>query len=157
MPDEQNVKTSETLLRLVGWQVDDLQGITRMLSMKICVRLVPNTSCGHARVGDHLPARRVLLDAGSGPVQWPAYLAYSLGYKHRVCMDLSYIALLEARKRLGEHGLYVVGDLAHLPFKTQAFDGIVALHAIHHLPAAEKPACYRGLYARLKPGGRGHC
>lgn len=157
MPDEQNVKDQvKRFYDMVGWQVDDPAGHyqnaqyedLRPVSAEYILR-------AHARVGDHLPAEgEYLLDAGSGPVQWPAYLAYSLGYKHRVCMDLSYVALLEARKRLGEHGLYVVGDLAYLPFKRQAFDGIVALHAIHHLPAAEKPACYRGLYARLKPGGR---
>ena len=67
-------------------------------------------------------------------------------------MDLSHVALVEARKRLGEHGFYVVGDIAHLPFKLEAFDGIVALHTIHHLPVDEKPECYQGLYNCLKPG-----
>lgn len=107
----------------------------------------------HARVGEHLaPSGQYLLDAGSGPVQYEAYLAYSAGYQHRVCMDLSHVALIEARKRLGEHGFYVVADIAQLPFKREAFDGIVALHTIHHLPVAEKPDCYLGLYACLKPG-----
>ncbi|MGE5072274.1 MAG: hypothetical protein ACM3MF_02515 [Anaerolineae bacterium] len=35
----------------------------------------------HLRVSRHLaPSGRFLLDAGSGPVQWPEYLAYSQGY-----------------------------------------------------------------------------
>ena len=107
----------------------------------------------HARVGEHLaPTGQYLLDAGSGPVQYEAYLAYSAGYQKRVCMDLSHVALVEARKRLGDHGFYVVADIAHLPFKHEAFDGIVALHTIHHLPVAEKPSCYQGLYDCLKPG-----
>ena len=107
----------------------------------------------HARVGEHLaPTGQYLLDAGSGPVQYEAYLAYSAGYQKRVCMDLSHVALVEARKRLGHNGFYVVGDIAQLPFKHEAFDAIVALHTIHHLPVAEKSACYQGLYDCLKPG-----
>ena len=46
----------------------------------------------------------------------------------------------------------MVGDVAHLPFKSEAFDGIVSLHTIHHLPMEEKEACYIGLYHCLKPG-----
>ncbi len=107
----------------------------------------------HARVGEHLaPTGEYLLDAGSGPVQYEAYLKYSAGYKRRVCFDLSNVALQEARKKLGDKGFYVVGDIAHLPFKSEAFDGIVSLHTIHHLPMEEKESCYLGLYRCLKPG-----
>lgn len=107
----------------------------------------------HARAGSHLAkSGQYLLDAGSGPVQYDAYLAYSAGYQQRVCLDLSHVALTEARKRLGERGFFVVADIAHLPFKPEAFDGIISLHTIHHLPAEEKKACYLGLYRCLKPG-----
>ena len=38
----------------------------------------------HMRVKRHLaPHGDLLLDAGSGPVQWPAYLKYSEGYRYR--------------------------------------------------------------------------
>jgi len=108
---------------------------------------------GHARVGEHLAKQgEYLLDAGSGPVQYEDYLKYSQGYARRVCFDLSSVALQEARKRLGEHGFYVVGDVSQLPFKAEAFDGIVSLHTIHHLPMEEKIPCYEGLYRCLKPG-----
>lgn len=107
----------------------------------------------HARVGRHLARNgQYLLDAGSGPVQYAAYLEYSRGYEKRVCFDLSIVAMQEARKKLGDHGLYVVGDIANLPFKPEAFDGIVSLHTIHHLPMEEKAGCYLGLYRCLKPG-----
>ena len=95
---------------------------------------------------------RYLLDAGSGPVQYEAYLKYSQGYKRRVCFDLSIVALQEARKKLGDKGFYLVGDIAHLPFKEEIFDGIVSMHTIHHLPMEEKEDCYLGLYRCLKPG-----
>ncbi len=102
----------------------------------------------------HLPkSGRYLLDAGSGPVQYDAYLQYSKGFERRVCLDLSFVALRQARAKLGAHGWCVVADIAHLPFKPEAFDGIVSLHTIHHLPADEKPGCYLGLYERLSPGG----
>ena len=107
----------------------------------------------HMRVKYHLaPTGKYLLDAGSGPVQYDEYLTYSEGYQYRVCMDLSLVALQEARKRLGEKGIYVKADIANPPFATEIFDGIVSLHTIHHVPAEEKVAVYQGLYRTLKPG-----
>jgi SAM-dependent methyltransferase len=105
------------------------------------------------RVLRHLqPGGRFLLDAGSGPVQYPEYVEYSQGYKQRVCVDISILALQEARQRLQEHGLYVVADIANLPFKTETFDGIVSLHTIHHLPQEEHIRAYRELQRVLRPG-----
>lgn len=107
----------------------------------------------HMRVNRHLaPEGCYLLDAGSGPVQYPEYLTYSKGYQARVCMDISIVALKEARKRLQNHGLYVVGDIAHLPFKSDAFDGIVSLHTVHHVPMEDKLPAYNELYRTLNPG-----
>ena len=109
----------------------------------------------HERVGRFLPRRgRYLLDAGSGPIQYPEYLEYSQGYRYRVCLDLSRRALLEARQRIGAHGLYVVGDLADLPFQAQAFEGVVSLHTVHHLPLTEQETAFRGFLRVLRPGGR---
>ena len=107
----------------------------------------------HLRVSRHLASSgRFLLDAGSGPIQYPEYLEYSNGYQYRVCADISITALKEARKRIGEHGLFVVADVANLPFKQGAFDGIVSLHTIHHLPEDEHLQAYAGLYNLLAPG-----
>lgn len=106
----------------------------------------------HLRVKRHIaPAGDLFLDAGSGPVQYPEYVTYSENYKHRVCADLSMTALKEARQRLGERGLYVVMDVANLPFKSDAFDAVVSLHTIHHLPISEHKRAYAGLYRVLKP------
>ncbi|MFM8322214.1 MAG: class I SAM-dependent methyltransferase [Chloroflexota bacterium] len=106
----------------------------------------------HARVARHLaPQGRLLLDAGSGPVQYPEYLTYSQNYRYRVCADISFTALVEARRRLGERGLYVVCDVANLPFKADAFDGVVSLHTIHHLPEDEHLNAFRELHRVLLP------
>jgi len=67
-------------------------------------------------------------------------------------MDISIVALKEARKHLKTHGLYVVGDIAHLPFKSEVFDGIVSLHTIHHVPMEDKLLAYDELYRTLNTG-----
>jgi ubiquinone/menaquinone biosynthesis C-methylase UbiE len=107
----------------------------------------------HLRVNRHLaPQGRFLLDAGSGPVQYPEYLTYSKGYRYRVCADISILALREARKRLGDHGLFVVADVANLPFRADVFEGVVSLHTLHHLPLNEQKQAYHELYRVLTPG-----
>jgi SAM-dependent methyltransferase len=109
----------------------------------------------HLRVNRYLdPSGEMFLDAGSGPVQYPEYLTYSEGYRYRVCADISITALKEARQRLGERGLYVVMDIANLPFKADAFDGMISLHTIHHLPPTDHRKAYAELYRVLMPGQR---
>jgi SAM-dependent methyltransferase len=109
-------------------------------------------SC-HLRVKRHLlPEGRFLLDAGSGPIQYPEYLEYSQGYRFRVCADISIVALLEARARIKDHGLYVVADVANLPFRPDVFEGVVSLHTVHHLPEEEHLQAYYELYRVLTPG-----
>ena len=107
----------------------------------------------HLRVSRHIAARgQFLLDAGSGPVQWPEYLTYSQGYQYRVCADISITALRQAQAKLKDRGLYVVADIANLPFAPGAFDGAVSMHAIHHLPLREHRGAYLELNRVLKPG-----
>ena len=107
----------------------------------------------HMRIKRYLaPSGKYLLDGGSGPVQYDEYLTYSEGYQYRVCMDLSLVALQEARKLLGEKGIYINADIANLPFRSEVFDGIVSLHTIHHVPIEEIVDVYQGLHRCLKPG-----
>jgi SAM-dependent methyltransferase len=109
----------------------------------------------HLRVLRHLnPQGRLLLDAGCGPIQYPEYLEYSQGYQLRVCADISLLALQEARKRIGSHGLYVVCDVAYLPFKSDSFDGEVSLHTLHHLPLDEHLRAYQELHRTLAGNGK---
>lgn len=111
----------------------------------------------HLRVSCHLvPQGRFLLDAGSGPIQYPEYLDYSRGYHARVCADISAVALVEARRRIGDiqssgKGLFVVADIANLPFCRDSFDGVVSLHTIHHLPQEEHQFAYQELFRVLAP------
>ncbi len=138
----------------VGWQIEQDGNFQNAQYEDLRPVSAEYIARAHARVARHLPkSGRYLLDAGSGPVQYDAYLQYSKGFERRVCLDLSFVALRQARAKLGAHGWCVVADIAHMPFKPEAFDGIVSLHTIHHLPADEKPGCYLGLYERLTPGG----
>ena len=110
----------------------------------------------HLRVARQLnPTGHLLLDAGSGPIQYPEYLLYSAGYAHRVCADISIVALQEARLRIGDHGLFVVADVANLPFKPSAFDSVVSLHTTHHLPEGQHLQAYTELYRVMAPGSVG--
>jgi len=55
----------------------------------------------HLRVNRYLNNQgRYLLDAGSGPIQYPEYLTYSEGYEVRICVDISFLALQEAQTNL---------------------------------------------------------
>jgi ubiquinone/menaquinone biosynthesis C-methylase UbiE len=106
----------------------------------------------HLRVKRRLPQTgKYLLDAGSGPVQYAEYLTYSKDHAYRVCADISIVALIEARQRVGERGLFVVADVANLPFRADAFDGAVSLHTLHHLPFEDQLRAYAEIYRVLSP------
>jgi len=137
----------------IGWQqedgghyqnarYEDLRPVSREYIHKTRLRVMNGL----------IPTGKFLLDAGSGPVQYEEYKIYSQGYQKRVCLDISIQALREARIRIGEHGLFVMGDLANLPFKTESFDGAVSMHAIHHLALAEHLRAYSEIQRVLARG-----
>lgn len=107
----------------------------------------------HIRAGTFLAKTgHYLLDAGSGPIQYPEYLLYSEDYDYRVCVDISPVALFEARRRIGTNGLYVVADVSALPFTGNIFDGVISLHTLHHLPESNQQDGYLELWRVLAPG-----
>ncbi|MCO6454611.1 MAG: class I SAM-dependent methyltransferase, partial [Pirellulaceae bacterium] len=138
----------------VGWTIDD-RGVfddaarfedRRSVSAEYIHRC-------HLRVARHLPpAGRYLLDAASGPVQYPEYLAYSRGFERRVCVDLSFAALQAARRNLGPRGIYILGDITNLPLRDGAVDAAVSLHTIYHVPADEQATAFRELSRVVRPG-----
>ncbi len=138
----------------VGWQMsgdlyqnaryEDLRPVSKEYIHRCHLRVTPYL----------LPGGKFLLDAGSGPIQYPEYLTYSSEYQKRVCLDISFVALQEARRRIGEHGLYVVADVANLPFRSDVFDGVVSLHTLHHLPLEEQKKAYADIYRVLRTGRR---
>jgi ubiquinone/menaquinone biosynthesis C-methylase UbiE len=140
----------------IGWQMQDdgFYQNARYEDLRLVSREYIHRC--HMRVKRYIqPSGKFLLDAGSGPVQYPEYLTYSENYQYRVCLDISIKALEEARFRLKEKGAYVVADVANLPFKTNAFDGLVSLHTLHHILPAQYSQAYYGFVRVLKPGRSG--
>ena len=139
--------------RLASWSA---RTFTRTLATKTCARSRASTSTTATCAWRGTSSRRAatLLDAGSGrsstPNTWNIRAATSTGcapiFRSPRCK--------EARKRVGEHGLYVVADIANLPFKPDVFDGVVSLHTIHHLPEGEHLRAFDELYRVLAPAAR---
>jgi len=156
MDDPQVKEQVQQFYNRVGWQVvgEGLYQNARYEDLRPVAQEYIHRC--HLRVKRFLkPEGQYLLDAGCGPIQYPEYLTYSQGYRRRVCLDISIVALQEARKRIGDHGLFVVADVANLPFKPEAFDGFVSLHTLHHLPVGEQKKAYFELHRVLKTGERG--
>jgi len=110
----------------------------------------------HNRVSRYLnPSGTYMLDAASGAIQFPQYLQYSEGYTYRVCVDFSFQALAEARKKLGNKGIYILADITKMPFKDNVMDGFVSLNTIYHIPKDQQVTAVNELYRVLSPGGKG--
>lgn len=110
----------------------------------------------HDRVSRYLnPSGTYLLDAASGALQYSDYLQYSAGYTYRVCVDFSFQALSEARKKLGDKGIYILADMCHMPFKDNVMDGFISLNTIYHIPKDEQVLAIRELYRLLAKNGKG--
>lgn len=109
----------------------------------------------HLRINRHISLHgKYFLDAGSGPIQYPEYLTYSQGYQFRICLDISHVALREARDRIGAHGLYMVADVSHLPIAAEVCEGIVSLHTLHHLPFEKQKQSYGEFNRVLCPSSK---
>lgn len=107
----------------------------------------------HLRVNRYIRNQgRYLLDAGSGPIQYPEYLSYSDGYDFRICIDISFLALKEAQKKLGDKGIYILGDITNIPLQDKTVDGAVSLHVIYHIPKDEQISALREIHRVLIPG-----
>ncbi|MBE7173666.1 MAG: methyltransferase domain-containing protein [Williamsia sp.] len=110
----------------------------------------------HVRVGRYIhPQGKYLLDAASGSIQYPEYLAYSRNYEYHICADFSFQALTEAKKKLGAKGIYILCDITQLPIKKNTVDSFISLHTIYHIPKDQQAKAIRELYRVLRPGGKG--
>lgn len=110
----------------------------------------------HDRVSRYLNASgNYMLDAASGALQFDDYLQYSANYNYRVCVDFSFKALTEAKRKLGARGIYVLCDMTNMPFKDGVMGGFVSLNTIYHIPKDEQVLAIKELYRVLAPGCRG--
>ncbi len=90
----------------------------------------------HRRTGHFLPGKGVyLLDVASGALTHPEYLEYSENFSYRVCVDFSLEGLRQARKKLGEKGICILGG--HYQASHQrGLDGRNRISS-HHLSRAQ--------------------
>jgi ubiquinone/menaquinone biosynthesis C-methylase UbiE/uncharacterized protein YbaR (Trm112 family) len=110
----------------------------------------------HDRVSRFLhPSGKYMLDAASGALQYQDYLQYSSNFKYRVCVDFSFQALSEAKRKLGSKGICVLCDMTNMPFKDKVMDGFVSLNTIYHIPKDEQVTAVRELYRLLAPKAKG--
>ena len=106
----------------------------------------------HLSLIERLGMGQFLLDAASGALPHPEQLAYSMYFKSHVCVDFSRTALLEAKEKLGDKGIYVLADICNLPFPDNFFDGIISAYTIQHIEQSSQSLAVRELYRVLQPG-----
>jgi ubiquinone/menaquinone biosynthesis C-methylase UbiE/uncharacterized protein YbaR (Trm112 family) len=154
-PEREEKKIVRDFYNNFGWKLTE-SGIYKDLAVWVnqqprCLEF--GTWCAR-RVGAYLPrSGTYLLDAGSGPVL-PVYMEYHANYARRICVDLSIVALQEAQKKLGDRGIYVLGDVTNLPFRDDAIDAVISNHVLYHVPADEQAKAFRELWRVTRPGGR---
>ncbi|MFB6078128.1 MAG: class I SAM-dependent methyltransferase [Halarchaeum sp.] len=100
-------------------------------------------------VARDLPDGARVLDAGCG-AGTPVLSRFDLSFDV-VGLDLSREQLERAHERSPTAGL-VQGDMTALPFRDAAFDGLVALHSIIHVPRDAHEAVYREFRRVLRDG-----
>ena len=75
---------------------------------------------------------KIVLDIGCGGGNMGSKISHKT--KYMVNMDVSFNALLYARKRIAnEKAKYVHGDMLRLPFKETSFDTVLCYASLHHI------------------------
>jgi len=106
----------------------------------------------HLSIIDRLPGGDFVLDAASGAIAHPEYMAFSWFYKSRVCVDMSITALDEAYTKLRQTDFCCLADICELPFRDKTFDGAVSGYTIQHIPEAQQIRAIKELYRVIRPG-----
>lgn len=97
-----------------------------------------------------LPAGGKVLELGCADgIPAARYLSQQFDY---VGIDLSPVQVELARQNV-PGACFEVADMATVAFSEAAFDGVLALYSIIHLPPPEQPDLFRAIYRWLKPNG----
>ena len=94
-----------------------------------------------------------IIDVGSGPIAHPELLSFGQNFEKRICIDLSMTGLRQAKQKLGDKGIYVLGDATKLPIADGSIDAITCNHLIYQLPVALQRQAILELWRVLKSGG----
>ena len=139
----------------VGWETDDeiTEDARRFEDLREYSK--EYVSKCRLRVLRHIPNNGVnLLDMASGPIQYKEYLEYSKNFKKRYCVDLSSAALEMAKKKIGDHGVFLHGSFFDIPMEENFFDCTVSLHTIYHIDKDKQEDAVRKLLHVTKPEKR---
>ncbi len=137
----------------IGWEtIDDVtEDARRFEDLRECAR--EYVSKCRLRVLNYIPRQgEYLLDMASGPIQYKEYLEYSKNFKKRYCVDLSKKALEIAKKRIGDHGVYLHGSFFDIDLDNDYFDCTISLHTIYHMNKNKQEEAVRKLIDVTKPG-----
>lgn len=100
-----------------------------------------------------VPKGKYLLDVASGPVFQPENQAFSDTFEKRICIDLTFRALVEARRNIGdEKGIFIQGDISKLPLADGICDNAMSIHTLYHVPRELQEAAVKELLRVTKPG-----
>ena len=99
------------------------------------------------------PQGRYLLDVASGPVFQPENQAFSANFDKRICVDITFRALVEARRNIGdEKGIFINGDITNLPLVDGICDNAMSIHTLYHVPRELQETAVKELVRVSKPG-----
>ena len=111
-----------------------------------------NDKC-RLRVLRHIPPiGDNMLDMASGPIPYKEYIEYSKNYQKRYCVDLSAKALDDAKRKIGEKGVFLRGSFFDINLENNFFDCAISLHTIYHMDREKQEEAVRKLIAVTKPG-----
>jgi SAM-dependent methyltransferase len=99
------------------------------------------------------PKGTYLLDIASGPVFQPENQALSRNFDKRICIDITFRALVEARRNIGDDkGIFIHGDITNIPLAEGVCDNAMSIHTLYHVPQELQEKAVRELFRVTKPG-----
>lgn len=110
----------------------------------------------NSRIMKHVKKKgKYLVDVACGPIHYDAYRAMSDGYDYRICIDVSFEALREAKKQMGSRGIYLMADITNMPLRNDSVDDVISLHTLYHVPADRQVTALKEIHRILKPASTG--
>jgi ubiquinone/menaquinone biosynthesis C-methylase UbiE/uncharacterized protein YbaR (Trm112 family) len=98
------------------------------------------------------PSGKYLLDIASGPIGLDEYLDLSENFEYRICADISFNALIQAKLNYTpKKGIYICADITNIPLKENSCDSVLCQHTLYHIPKNEQKTAVQEMYRVTKP------
>ena len=111
------------------------------------------TARGRSRLMHQIPPNGAsILDVGSGPLLFKEFVEYSSNFRKRYCVDLSAVALEEAKKKIGDHGVFLHGSLFDVPLERNFFDCSLCILTLFNIHKDQQEEAVCKLIEVTKPG-----